>query len=232
MKSKSKDVSSQRPKNKKTGCLTTFIVFIVLFFIGISKLSSDDDSDLAKITISADTETVYDINTSIPVTVDYEPSGADLDNVICKSSGGDFSHSDNSYFFTANEAGNYTISVSCDDIESNSLVFEIEDKAAIAAEESENQDESVMTEEASEIPSEQTSAEGENNTQPEQAVSEEENQVQTDVQAQEPQEQMVWISETGTKYHSNPSCSNMNNPQQVTLTEAQNMGLEPCKKCY
>lgn len=43
---------------------------------------------------------------------------------------------------------------------------------------------------------------------------------------------MVWLPESGTKYHSNSSCSNMNNPRQVTLDEAVNAGYEPCKKCY
>ena len=46
------------------------------------------------------------------------------------------------------------------------------------------------------------------------------------------QEQMVWIPQSGSKYHSNSSCSGMDNPRQVTITEAQNMGYEPCKKCY
>lgn len=43
---------------------------------------------------------------------------------------------------------------------------------------------------------------------------------------------MVWISGSGKKYHSNPNCSGMKNPWQVSLSEAQAMGREPCKKCY
>lgn len=43
---------------------------------------------------------------------------------------------------------------------------------------------------------------------------------------------MVWIPRTGSKYHRNSSCSNMNNPSQVTLDEAIRRGFEPCKKCY
>ena len=49
---------------------------------------------------------------------------------------------------------------------------------------------------------------------------------------QQPQEQMVWIPQSGSKYHSNSSCSGMNNPTQITISEAQSMGYEPCKKCY
>lgn len=51
---------------------------------------------------------------------------------------------------------------------------------------------------------------------------------------QAPVGQMVWIASSGngTKYHSNPSCSNMNDPIQLTLQEAQSQGYGPCKKCY
>lgn len=48
----------------------------------------------------------------------------------------------------------------------------------------------------------------------------------------EPQGQMVWIPQSGKKYHSHPGCSNMNNPTQVTKEKATQMGYTPCKKCY
>lgn len=43
---------------------------------------------------------------------------------------------------------------------------------------------------------------------------------------------MVWIPQSGSKYHSKSSCSNMKNPTQVTKEEAEQRGYEPCKKCY
>lgn len=43
---------------------------------------------------------------------------------------------------------------------------------------------------------------------------------------------MVWIPESGKKYHRNSNCSNMKNPSKVTLTYAQDLGYTPCKKCY
>lgn len=43
---------------------------------------------------------------------------------------------------------------------------------------------------------------------------------------------MVWIPNSGTKYHSRSGCSNMKNPSQVTKQEAENKGYEPCKKCW
>ena len=44
---------------------------------------------------------------------------------------------------------------------------------------------------------------------------------------------MVWIpTHGGTKYHSRSSCSGMEDPQQVTLEQAQAQGFTPCKRCY
>ena len=43
----------------------------------------------------------------------------------------------------------------------------------------------------------------------------------------------VWIpTHCGTKYHSNPRCSNMKNPKQATLTEALSAGFEECRTCH
>lgn len=43
---------------------------------------------------------------------------------------------------------------------------------------------------------------------------------------------MVWVPNSGSKYHSHSGCSNMKNPQQITKQEAKNRGFEPCKKCW
>lgn len=45
--------------------------------------------------------------------------------------------------------------------------------------------------------------------------------------------EMVWITETGTKYHRTNNCgkTNSSNARQITLEEAQK-NYEPCKKCY
>ncbi len=45
-------------------------------------------------------------------------------------------------------------------------------------------------------------------------------------------EDMVWIPQSGSKYHSTSSCSNMKNPSQVSKSEAIDMGYEPCKRCH
>ena len=43
---------------------------------------------------------------------------------------------------------------------------------------------------------------------------------------------MVWIpTNGGTKYHTHSGCSNMENPEQVTKSEAESLGFTPCKRC-
>ena len=43
---------------------------------------------------------------------------------------------------------------------------------------------------------------------------------------------MVWIPNSGSKYHSHSGCSNMKNPRQVSRKEAEELDYEPCKKCW
>ena len=46
------------------------------------------------------------------------------------------------------------------------------------------------------------------------------------------EETMVWIPRWGEKYHSRADCSNMENPLEVTLSQAEVRGFERCKKCW
>ena len=48
----------------------------------------------------------------------------------------------------------------------------------------------------------------------------------------EPSVGMVWIPQTGSKYHSYSGCSNMKNPKSVTEAQAIERGYTPCKKCW
>lgn len=46
-------------------------------------------------------------------------------------------------------------------------------------------------------------------------------------------EQMVWVpTHSGKKYHSKSTCSNMKDPEKVTLSKAKAEGFTACKKCY
>ena len=49
---------------------------------------------------------------------------------------------------------------------------------------------------------------------------------------QEREEEYVYISRTGSKYHGRPTCGRMKTSTRVTLSKAEAMGLGPCMKCY
>lgn len=48
----------------------------------------------------------------------------------------------------------------------------------------------------------------------------------------EAEDNIVWITTSGKKYHNNPNCSKMRSPIQIDLLEAIEKGYEPCGKCY
>lgn len=220
-----------KPSKKKMGC--GCLTAVILFFLVIGAISSCTDSGdknteknvekvedtkpvvaaLESLSISADTDQTYDINTEVPVTLTVTPADANIDNLTLNGSECTFASDDNGNLtFSASGAGSYIITVSCDGIESNSLTFNVEDKAAIAAE----------AEAAGQAGLEaQQTTEGSN---------------QSDVvqQTQEPQEEMVWISATGSKYHSRPNCGQMDpsTSWQLSVSEAEAQGYEPCKKCH
>lgn len=220
-----------KPSKKKTGC--GCLTAVVLFFLVIGAISSCTDSGdknteknaekvedtkpvvaaLESLSISADTDQTYDINTEVPVTLTVTPADANIDNLTLNGSECTFASDDNGNLtFSASGAGSYIITVSCDGIESNSLTFNVEDKAAIAAE---------------------AEAAGQAGLEAQQTT-EEPNQSDVVQQTQEPQEEMVWISATGSKYHSRPDCGQMDpsTSWQLSVSEAEAQGYEPCKKCH
>lgn len=220
-----------KPSKKKMGC--GCLTAVILFFLVIGAISSCTDSGdknteknaekvedtkpvvaaLESLSISADTDQTYDINTEVPVTLTVTPADANIDNLTLNGSGCTFASDDNGNLtFSASGAGSYIITVSCDGIESNSLTFNVEDKAAIAAE---------------------AEAAGQAGLEAQQTT-EEPNQSDVVQQTQEPQEEMVWISATGSKYHSRPDCGQMDpsTSWQLSVSEAEAQGYEPCKKCH
>lgn len=220
-----------KPSKKKMGC--GCLTAVVLFFLVIGAISSCTDSGdknteknaekvedtkpvvaaLESLSISADTDQTYDINTEVPVTLTVTPADANIDNLTLNGSECTFASDDNGNLtFSASGAGSYIITVSCDGIESNSLTFNVEDKAAIAAE---------------------AEAAGQAGLEAQQTT-EEPNQSDVVQQTQEPQEEMVWISATGSKYHSRPYCGQMDpsTSWQLSVSEAEAQGYEPCKKCH
>lgn len=190
-------------------------------------------------------KTTYDVSETTKVTITPTPSDADITSLkISENNVAELDYADGkavvtfktageaSIFFTANGGiDSNTTTITVTDKAAEQAKKEAEEKAARKAEEERikaEQEEAARKAEEERIKAEQEEAE---RIAAEQAA-QTEAEAQANAQAQQPQEQMVWIPQSGSKYHSDPSCSGMDNPTQVTISEAQAMGYEPCKKCY
>jgi DNA-entry nuclease len=47
-----------------------------------------------------------------------------------------------------------------------------------------------------------------------------------------PNEDTVYVTASGKKYHSNSTCSNMKSPSKISKSTAISRGYGPCSKCY
>ncbi|MGN9125008.1 hypothetical protein ACTM97_01145 [Oliverpabstia intestinalis] len=47
-------------------------------------------------------------------------------------------------------------------------------------------------------------------------------------------EEMVWITATGSKYHNKNNCgqTDPSKASEISRSEAESRGYEPCKKCF
>ena len=179
--------------------------------------------------ISADTDQIYDINTEVPVTLTVTPSDANIDNLTLNGSECIFASDDNGNLtFSASEAGSYIITVSCDGIESNSLTFNVEDKAAIAAAEAQAQAEAEAARQA-ELEAQQAA---------EEAAAEESNQPAVVQQTQEPQASSYVVNTSTKKFHL-PNCRDVDkiSPENYwayegTKDDLINQGYSPCGHCH
>ena len=184
---------------------------------------------LESLSISADTDQTYDINTEVPVTLTVTPADANIDNLTLNGSECTFASDDNGNLtFSASGAGSYIITVSCDGIESNSLTFNVEDKAAIAAAEAQAQAEAEAARQA-ELEAQQAA---------EEAAAEESNQPAVVQQTQEPQASSYVVNTSTKKFHL-PNCRDVDkiSPENYwayegTKDDLINQGYSPCGHCH
>jgi hypothetical protein len=54
----------------------------------------------------------------------------------------------------------------------------------------------------------------------------------TALEPKQTQNEVVWIVNTGNKYHKDKSCSQMVEPYTISKSDAISQGYEACKKCY
>lgn len=210
---------------------TLFMMFCLLTGCG-------SEPQLNTIELAVNTVEAYDINTDITIDIKTDPVEYELQSEDCSSSGGELVLKDDELVFTSSEQGIFTIVVKHGDVESNVIKVKVEDKKAIekAKQEEKEREAKERAEKEAKEKAEKEAREAAERQAREQADREAREQAEREaaqqVHREEPIANMVWIPVSGKKYHNNPSCSNMKNPSQVTIGQAQSSGYEPCKKCY
>lgn len=242
---KSKKKANDSNKNKKPGCLTIIIV-ILLLIVTLASCNScmqDDTSGSEESTEisteqTTETETIEGsldaagtvMYTTTTVNVRSAP-GTDASVIAILAPGDEVNVLEDDGSWSKIETENGTAYIASD---------YLADSYTAPEEPKEQQAQTVAeTPAAEEQPAQETPAVHEAEQQESSAPQETVVQETPAVQEQEPQVQeaqpstdMVWVPQSGSKYHSNSSCSGMKNPRQISKEDAIAQGYEPCSKCY
>ena len=195
---------------KKTVKCTITALILICAVIGVTT-----PSKLKQITLSADTTAAYDINQDIVISITTDPYDYEVSEKDFKITGGKIKSDGNSFIFSSSQAGSYKVYAEHNGIKSNELTLKVEDKAAIAAKEAE--DKRIAEEKA---------------TQGAAAQAESQEQVPADSQvvSQENDDPIVYITNTGEKYHRD-GCRFLDQSKiEKHLSEVKG-NHEPCGVC-
>lgn len=194
--------------------LKKFIKWSLILFVAmiiIASCTAEDPIAIESITINSEQIISMDVNQDVELTYTISPIGGNSD-IKVNASSADIEaecYDGKLIVSTSDTEGSYIISLQSDEVKSNEITINVVDSVK-KAEEERRQAELA-----------------------EQQRQEELRQQQLEEQASEEQsEEYVYIPSSGSKYHSNSSCSNMRNPSKVTKSEAEAQGYDPCKKCY
>lgn len=195
---------------KKTVKCTITALILICAVIGVTT-----PYKLKQITLSADTTAAYDINQDIVISITTDPYDYEVSEKDFKITGGKIKTDGNSFIFSSSQAGSYKVYAEHNGIKSNELTLKVEDKAAIAAKEAE--DKRIAEEKA---------------TQGAAAQAESQEQVPADSQvvSQENDDPIVYITNTGEKYHRD-GCRFLDQSKiEKHLSEVKG-NHEPCGVC-
>lgn len=216
-------------RHKEKAHRKSFLAFAVFAFI--VGLGYSIVLDIDTISVKSNKNIVMDINSSKKISYSIDPEGANTDELKLVSSGSGILvtklDKDNSKFTIKSKAKTGTTTVYLKDnnadVTSKKIKVTVEDKKAIAeAKKKAEEEKKRKAEEAKKKEQARIAAEKKMAEEAKQATE----------QAATKKEEIVWVSNTGSKYHSNPNCSGMRNPIKETLSDAKSRGLSPCSKCY
>lgn len=194
---------------KPVKCTITALILICAV-IGVAT-----PSKLKQITLTANESATYDINQDIPISLVTDPYDYEISKNDFKIAGGEIKASENSFIFTASQAGSYKIHAEHDGIKSNEITLKVEDKTAIAKKEAE--DKRVAEEKAAQEATAQTE-------------SQEHVSADSQVTTQENDDPIVYITNTGEKYHRD-GCRFLDQSKiEKHLSEVQG-NYQPCGVC-
>lgn len=225
---------------------STIFLMIGLLMLGLTACGSKS-IEVETITTSDEAITL-DINDSKVMEYTVEPEDADSSDMeIVKDDGITVTLEDGKiHVASGNSEGDFTFYIKNHDIESDHIKVSVIDKERVkkeeeakkAAEEAKKAEEEKARKEAEEKKAAQEAAkkaeEEAKALQAQQNAAASQNSGSEQQYPTEPIEGTVWVASSGngTKYHSNPNCSRMKNPIQLTKSEAAARGFGPCKKCY
>lgn len=242
---------SDNPDKQKKVTIGVVIYSIISLIFTICILC-DTPPAIKSLKISSDaSENILDVGKDYEIKISNSPKDSSLGNLKYHINGNDAtfkaSDSENIAILHTKSEGDVTIYISSGDIKSNSITFKIvdsskeklnndtSDNVASLPEETEktaptlntdstNYTEPEISNNVSAVPSDDTTV----NSTPS------DNTVQSSAEStnSSTNDNMVWIDDTGKKYHRKSSCSNMSDPYQVTVDEATASGRDACKKCY
>ena len=182
------------------------IITALILIIALSGIVSPDK--LEQITLNADTEQTYDINQKISIEATTTPSDYELSSSDFKCSGGKITSNNQNISFIATKDGSYKIWAEHDGIKSNNLTLKVEDKAAIAKQKAKEEQERLAAEKAKKEAEEKAAQEAAAKAKAEaeaasqaQAKAGAQQQAQAASQAQQDNDPIVYITNTGGKYH-------------------------------
>ncbi len=217
-----------KPKKKHKKLKIAFIIFCILGVLSACFGSPSPDS----ITLNENNITM-DVNDSKNISFTTDPTDAYTGSLKVKDNKNISATIDDHTIKvkTGSKEGTYKLKIYKDDVNAI-LVITVVDKAAEeqkkieeqkAQEEAQRQAELQAQEEARKEAEVQAAAEAQRQA----AAQSESSSSYTEATAGQ-----VYIPQNGSKYHSNPNCSNMHNATAISLEEAKSRGYTPCKKCY
>lgn len=222
----SKKYRDKRKRNLSIGFIILVASFILFLFIDTNQITSLDVKC---------NKTTYDIHDIAELQLKAEPEAAEITELkISENDIASLTFKNGKATLKFKKTGQLDFYLTADgDVKSNTNTITVIDKAA---EEAKKKAEEEAKKKAEEEAKKKAEEEAKKKAAEEQRLAEEEanKQAENQQQSQENVEEMVWISATGSKYHSRSNCGQMNpdNAWQTTRSEAEAMGYTACKRCH